>query len=66
MTMPRAASTVCRFYIPPAVGDSHFFGRDTEECNTTAQKNLSFVLEDANFMQMVPSMSAESAHRRLR
>lgn len=45
-------SPVCRFYIPPALGDSHFFGRGTVECNATGQKNPSFTLEDASFMQM--------------
>ena len=45
-------SPVCRFYIPPAKGDSHFFGRGTAECNATAQKNPDFVLEDPAFMQM--------------
>ena len=32
----RGTSPVCRFYIPPAQGDSHFFGRGTAECNATA------------------------------
>jgi hypothetical protein len=45
-------SPVCRFYIPPAQGDSHFFGRGTFECNETGRKNPSFVLEDPAFMQM--------------
>ena len=44
---------VCRFYIPPAMGDSHFFGRGTAECDATAQKNPSFVLEDPAFMHML-------------
>ena len=35
-------SPVCRYYIPPALGDSHFFGRGTAECNATGQKNPSF------------------------
>ena len=43
---------VCRFYIPPGQGDSHFFGRDTAECNSTAEKFPSFVLEDAAFMYL--------------
>ena len=43
---------MCRFYIPPALGDSHFFGRGTAECDATGQKNPSFVLEDPAFMQM--------------
>ena len=45
-------SPVCRFYIPPALGDSHFFGRGTVECNATAQKNPTFILEDPAFMQL--------------
>ena len=52
-------SPVCRFYIPPAKGDSHFFGRGTAECNATAAKNPTFVLEDPAFMQMtLPSGGA--------
>ncbi len=43
---------VCRYYIPPGKGDSHFFGRGTAECDATGQKNPSFVLEDPQFMQM--------------
>jgi predicted outer membrane repeat protein len=45
-------SPVCRYYIPPGLGDSHFFGRGVTECNATGQKNPSFVLEDPAFMQM--------------
>jgi hypothetical protein len=45
-------SPVCRFYIPPQLGDSHFYGRGTEECNATGQKNPTFVLEDPDFMNM--------------
>ena len=45
-------SPVCRFYIPPALGDSHFFGRGATECGDTGQKNPSFVLESSNFMYM--------------
>ena len=45
-------SPVCRYYIPPGLGDSHFFGRGMTECNATGQKNPSFVLEDPAFMHM--------------
>ena len=45
-------SPVCRYYIPPALGDSHFFGRGTAECDATGQKNPSFVRESPDFMQM--------------
>ena len=51
-TVQTGTSPVCRFYIPPALGDSHFFGRGTVECTATAQKNPTFVLEDQAFMQM--------------
>ena len=46
------ASPVCRYYIPPGLGDSHFFGRGTAECDATGQQNPSFVREDPAFMQM--------------
>ena len=52
-TTPQAGtSPVCRYYIPPGMGDSHFFGRGTVECNATGQKNPTFVLEDPAFMHM--------------
>ena len=51
-TTQTGTSPVCRFYIPPALGDSHFFGRGTVECNATALQNPSFVLEEPAFMQM--------------
>jgi YVTN family beta-propeller protein len=47
-----ATSPVCRYYIPPGLGDSHFFGRGTVECNDTGRANPRFVLEDASFMHM--------------
>ena len=53
LTAPQAGtSPVCRYYIPPNLGDSHFFGRGTVECNQTGQKNPTFVLEDSQFMHM--------------
>ena len=51
-TAQTGTSPVCRYYIPPGLGDSHFFGRGTVECNATGAKNPSFVLEDPTFMQM--------------
>ena len=51
-TAQSGTSPVCRYYIPPALGDSHFFGRGTTECNATGLKNPSFSLEDPAFMQM--------------
>jgi hypothetical protein len=43
---------VCRFYIPPGLGDSHFFGRGTTGCNDTKAKFPSFVLEDPLYMHV--------------
>ncbi len=43
------ASPVCRFYIPPDKGNSHFYGRGTAECDGTARANPTFVNEDAQF-----------------
>jgi hypothetical protein len=46
-------SPVCRFYIPPGKGDSHFYGRGTQECSETAAKNPTFVNEDPQFFFVV-------------
>jgi len=52
-------SQVCRLYIPPAVGDSHFFGRSSAECNASRQAHPEFVLEDASYMQVyMPTMGS--------
>lgn len=48
-----ASSPVCRYYLPPEFGDSHFFGRGTAECNATGTAHPAFVLEDPQFMHMV-------------
>jgi len=45
-------SPVCRFYLPPQYGDSHFFGRGTAECDATGRDNPGFGLEAAAFMRM--------------
>ena len=45
-------SQICRFYIPPADGNSHFFGRGLAECNASQQAHPDFVLEDPKYMQM--------------
>jgi hypothetical protein len=59
-TAPQSGtSQVCRFYIPPADGNSHFFGRNPAECSAAAQEHPDFVLEDANYMQLyVPDAGA--------
>jgi len=51
-TQIAGTSPVCRYYIPPALGDSHFFGRGTAECDATGAQHPTFVLEDPAFMQM--------------
>jgi hypothetical protein len=58
-TAQTSTSPVCRYYIPPGLGDSHFFGRGTAECTATGQNNPSLVLEDPQFMQMfLPAVGA--------
>ena len=52
-TAQNGTSQVCRFYIPPALGDSHFFGRGEAECNATRVKHPDFVLEEPNYTQMI-------------
>ena len=46
-------SPVCRYYLPPAHGDSHFYGRGAEECDQVAAYFRDFVLEAREFMYMV-------------
>jgi len=46
------SSPVCRFYIPPSLGNSHFYGRGTQECNATRDANPTFVNEDPQFFHM--------------
>lgn len=46
-------SPVCRFYIPPQLGDSHFFGRGTLECSATSVDNPLFINEGAQFFHVV-------------
>src|SRR6185369_841961 len=47
------SSPVCRFYIPPAKGNSHFYGRGTAECDATGAANPTFVNEDAQFFHVL-------------
>jgi hypothetical protein len=44
------ASPVCRFYIPPAQGDSHFYSASPVECRETAAKFPTFVEESPAVM----------------
>ena len=45
-------SPVCRFYLPPAVGDSHFYSASPAECAEVAAKFPAFVLESAAVMHI--------------
>lgn len=46
-------SQVCRFYIPPSDGNSHFFGRGVAECRATQSAQPEFVLEDPEYMHVL-------------
>jgi hypothetical protein len=47
-----ATTALCRYYLPPAYGDSHFFGRGATECADTGTQHPQFVLEDASYLHM--------------
>jgi serine protease len=58
-TPEAGSSPVCRYYIPPALGDSHFYGRGNAECEATGREQPGLVLEDARFMHLaLPSAGA--------
>ena len=46
------ASDVCRYYIPPVDGSSHFFGRNGAECSASLQEHPEFVVEAQDYMQL--------------
>lgn len=52
-------SQVCRFYIPPSDGNSHFFGRGVAECQATQHAQPDFVLEDPSYMHVVLPTAGE-------
>ncbi len=45
-------SAVCRIYIPPGLGNGHFFGRDAKECDGTMAANPTFILESSTFFYL--------------
>jgi hypothetical protein len=47
------SSPVCRYYIPPSKGDSHFYGRGAAECDATGAANPTFVNEDPQFFHVM-------------
>jgi hypothetical protein len=46
------ASAVCRYYLPPENGDSHFYSASASECADVRQKFPSFVLESGAVMHI--------------
>jgi hypothetical protein len=59
------ASPVCRFYLPPFSGDSHFFSASRSECEQVSARFPSFILEDAEVMYVMlpdPVTGACPAH----
>ncbi len=52
-TAQPGTSPICRYYLPPQFGDSHFYGRGTVECNATGQNHPDFVLEASTFMHFL-------------
>jgi uncharacterized protein YkwD len=51
-TSQPGTTDICRIYIIPLRGDSHFFGRGTDECNNTMAAHPDFILEEPKFMAM--------------
>lgn len=52
-------SPVCRYYIPPALGNSHFFSVLPSECNAIPALYPAFEFEGANVMYMyVPELAS--------
>ena len=43
---------ICRFYLPPGYGDTHFYSASPAECDTVHQQNPAFVLESTAVMQL--------------
>jgi hypothetical protein len=51
-------SPVCRFYIPPAEGDSHFFSASADECSQVHERYPEFLLEsNAAFFVSLPDLT---------
>ncbi|HTQ01855.1 MAG TPA: hypothetical protein VMN56_21230 [Casimicrobiaceae bacterium] len=53
MSSSAQTSPVCRYYIPPPLGDSHFYGRGVQECTATGQAHPSFDNEDSQFFFVI-------------
>jgi hypothetical protein len=48
------SSPVCRFYLPPATGDSHFYSADPAECDRVRAGNPTFADEGTRFYIALP------------
>jgi hypothetical protein len=55
------ASPVCRYYIPPALGNSHFYSVLPSECNAIPQQYPAFELEGLDVMYMTIPDAATGA-----
>jgi DNA-binding beta-propeller fold protein YncE len=55
------ASPVCRFYLPPQSGDSHFYSASPAECAEVRARFPSFVLEAADVMHVALPDTASGA-----
>lgn len=51
-TAQPGTTPVCRYYIPPALGDSHFLSADPAECSAVGAKFPAFVLESSAAMHV--------------
>ncbi len=58
---PSGTVPLCRIYIPPGLGDGHYYGRDLAECEATLLRHTSFVLEDASFLHLYPAVAGVCA-----
>lgn len=58
---PAAASPVCRFYIPPAQGDSHFYSASPAECAIVDAQFPSFDYESPEVMYVLLPDAATGA-----
>jgi len=43
---------ICRFYLPPGYGDTHFYSASPAECDVVHQQNPAFVLESTAVMYL--------------
>jgi hypothetical protein len=60
-TAQAGTTAVCRIYIGPVHGDSHFFGRNPKECNDTLAAHPDFTLESGAVMAMYEAVAGTCA-----